>query len=131
MVNDAEKFASEDKKCREAVDLRNQAAWMIYQTKKQLEEFKDKVPADVRPKIEGEVAKLEEAMKRTMWTRSRRRWRRCRRRAWRWGRPCTRVRGPTRGRRRRASRVPRAHRGARRGATTRWWTPSSMTASET
>ncbi len=48
MVADAERFAGEDKKKREAVDTKNQAESMIYQTEKQLDEFKEKVPEDVK-----------------------------------------------------------------------------------
>lgn len=48
MVADAERYAGEDKKKREAVDTKNQAESMIYQTEKQLEEFKEKVPEDVK-----------------------------------------------------------------------------------
>ena len=40
--------AGEDKKRREAVDTKNQAESMIYQTEKQLKEFESKVPADVK-----------------------------------------------------------------------------------
>lgn len=43
MVQEAEKFAGEDKKKREAVDTKNQAESMIYQTEKQLKEFEGKV----------------------------------------------------------------------------------------
>ena len=38
----------EDKKRREAVDTKNQAESMIYQTEKQLKEFESKIPADVK-----------------------------------------------------------------------------------
>lgn len=48
MVKEAEKHAGEDKKKREAVDTKNQAESMIYQTEKQLKEFESKVPADVK-----------------------------------------------------------------------------------
>ena len=43
MVKDAEKFADEDKKKREAVDTRNQADSLVYQTEKQLKDLGDKV----------------------------------------------------------------------------------------
>ena len=55
MVADAERFAGEDKKKREAVDTKNQAESMIYQTEKQLEEFKEKVPEDVKVSRGGGV----------------------------------------------------------------------------
>ncbi len=43
MVQDAQKFAEEDTKKREAVDVKNQADSMVYQSEKQLKEFGDKV----------------------------------------------------------------------------------------
>lgn len=52
MVKEAEKFAGEDKKRREAVDTKNQAESMVYQTEKQLKEFEAKVPADVKVRRE-------------------------------------------------------------------------------
>ncbi|CAI5957099.1 unnamed protein product [Closterium sp. NIES-65] len=43
----AEKYAAEDKEKREAVDVKNQADSMIYQTEKQLKELAEKVPAEL------------------------------------------------------------------------------------
>lgn len=42
MVKEAEKFASEDKERREAVDTRNQAESLAFQTEKQIKELGDK-----------------------------------------------------------------------------------------
>jgi heat shock protein 1/8 len=42
MVKEAEKFAGEDKERREAVDTRNQAESLAFQTEKQLKELGDK-----------------------------------------------------------------------------------------
>merc|ERR1711869_37858 len=44
MVQDAEKYAEDDTKKREAVDTKNQAESMVYQTRKQLSDFGDKLP---------------------------------------------------------------------------------------
>lgn len=62
-MQEAERFAAEDKAKREAVDTKNQADSMVYQTRKQLTEFKDKLPADVSSKVEAKVKDLEEAIK--------------------------------------------------------------------
>lgn len=62
MVKEADKFAAEDKKKREAVDTKNQAESLIYQTEKQLTEFKDKVPEDVKGMITGKVNELKAAV---------------------------------------------------------------------
>ena len=52
MVNEAEKFGEEDKKKREAVETKNQAESLLYQTEKQLKDLGDKVPAEVKAKVE-------------------------------------------------------------------------------
>lgn len=55
MINDAKKHEGEDKSKRELIDLQNQAEQLIYQTEKNLEEYKDKLD-------EGEKKTLEDAM---------------------------------------------------------------------
>ncbi|KAK9815742.1 hypothetical protein WJX72_008803 [[Myrmecia] bisecta] len=62
MVSEAGKFAEEDKKKREAVDTKNQADSMAYQTEKQIKELGDKVPAEVKAKVEQAVATLRESI---------------------------------------------------------------------
>ena len=64
-VKEAEAFAAEDKKKREDVDARNQADQMVFQTKKTLEEFGDKVSASDKSDCEAKIAALEEALKGT------------------------------------------------------------------
>ena len=55
-VKDAEKFAEEDKKQKEAVETKNQAENMVFQSEKSLEDIGDKLPesdkADVRAALE-------------------------------------------------------------------------------
>ncbi len=55
-VKDAEKFAEEDKKQKEAVETKNQAENLVFQSEKSLEDIGDKLPesdkADVRAAIE-------------------------------------------------------------------------------
>ncbi|HOK67099.1 MAG TPA: molecular chaperone DnaK [Anaerohalosphaeraceae bacterium] len=63
MAKEAEAHAAEDKKRRQVVEMKNQADQMIYQTEKQLKEFGDKVPADVRSRIESAMNNLKEAIK--------------------------------------------------------------------
>jgi molecular chaperone DnaK len=63
MKKDAEAHAAEDKKHRELIDARNLAENTIYQTRKQLEEFGDKVSAEVRGKIENAISNLESKIK--------------------------------------------------------------------
>jgi molecular chaperone DnaK len=59
MVKDAEAFAAEDKKRREAAEARNQADSLIHQTERQLAEHGDKVDASVKSEIEAAVADLK------------------------------------------------------------------------
>merc|ERR1712146_592300 len=63
MVNEAERFAEEDSKKREAVDTKNQADSMIYQTRKQLSEFNEKLSTDLKEKIETKLQNLEMAVR--------------------------------------------------------------------
>lgn len=64
-VREAEEFAAEDKKRREDVDARNEADSMVYQIKKSMTEFGDKVTAEDKEKVEPKIAALEEALKGT------------------------------------------------------------------
>ena len=63
MKQEAEANADADKKEREKIDKLNQADSMVFQTKNQLEELGDKIPADKKAPIEAAVKKLEEAHK--------------------------------------------------------------------
>ena len=62
-VKEAEEYAAEDKKRREAVDIRNNADQMIYQTEKTLNELGDKLADDEKSKIETAKEALKEALK--------------------------------------------------------------------
>jgi len=59
-VKEAEKFAEEDKKRKEKIEVHNNADQVVYQTEKTLTELGDKVSAEDKAKIE---AKLEEVKK--------------------------------------------------------------------
>jgi len=62
MKKDAKEHAADDKKKRESVDVRNQADSLIFQTKKQMEEMKDKLPGDAKSKLEAEIKRVEDAL---------------------------------------------------------------------
>ena len=64
-VKEAEAYAAEDKKKREDVDTRNQADQMVFQTKKTLADFGDKVSASDKADCEAKISALEEALKGT------------------------------------------------------------------
>ncbi len=62
MKNDAKEHAAEDKKKKESVEVKNQADSLVFQTKKQIEEMKDKIPADSKSRLEAEIKKVEDAI---------------------------------------------------------------------
>jgi molecular chaperone DnaK len=63
MVREAEEHAEEDKKRREAQDVRNNAETLAYQTEKLVGENEDKLPEDVKTEINSDVEALKEALK--------------------------------------------------------------------
>jgi molecular chaperone DnaK len=62
MVQESRKNEAEDKKRREAIEARNMADNLVYQTEKALRELGDKVPASERSNIESKVSDLKQAM---------------------------------------------------------------------
>jgi molecular chaperone DnaK len=64
-VKEAEKYAAEDKKKKEEVDIRNNADSMVFQCEKQLNELGDKLSPEDKAKIQDEVNKVKEALKGT------------------------------------------------------------------
>ncbi len=63
MVKEAEKNAEEDKKQKEAVEVRNQADTMVYQAEKTINELKDKADAANIEKLQKATDELKEAVK--------------------------------------------------------------------
>jgi len=63
MKQDAEAHAAEDKARRELVDLKNRAEQIVHSTRKNLEEYGDKVPAEVRSNIESALSNVETKLK--------------------------------------------------------------------
>ncbi|OEJ28423.1 molecular chaperone DnaK [Streptomyces agglomeratus] len=63
MVRDAEQYAEEDHRRREAAETRNQAEQLVYQTEKFLKDNEDKVPGDVKTEVQTAVAELKEKLK--------------------------------------------------------------------
>ncbi|MEO1647938.1 MAG: molecular chaperone DnaK [Pseudomonadota bacterium] len=62
MVQDAEKFAEEDKKRRESAEARNQADSLVHATEKQLEEHGDKIDADTKSAVQTALDEAKEAL---------------------------------------------------------------------
>ncbi|MFA3781730.1 molecular chaperone DnaK [Melioribacteraceae bacterium 4301-Me] len=63
MKQEAKEHAAEDKKKKEAVEIKNNADNLVFQTKKQIQEMGDKMPADAKSRLETEIAKVEDALK--------------------------------------------------------------------
>ena len=63
MVEDAEKYAEEDRRRREAVEVRNQADNLVYQTEKTLKDQGEKLDAALKAEVEGALTGLKEALK--------------------------------------------------------------------
>ncbi|MCX6143424.1 MAG: molecular chaperone DnaK [Ignavibacteriales bacterium] len=63
MKSDAQSHATEDKKRKDEIETKNQADNLVFQTRKQLKDLADKMPADVKSNVETATNSLEEAVK--------------------------------------------------------------------
>ena len=63
MKSDAHTHASEDKKRREEVETKNQADSLVFQTRKQMTDLGDKLPAELKGRLETAATALEESIK--------------------------------------------------------------------
>ncbi len=62
-VKEAEKFAEEDKKQKEAVEIRNRADSLVFQSEKALNDLGDKVTDDDKKPVNEAIEKLKETLK--------------------------------------------------------------------
>jgi molecular chaperone DnaK len=62
MVKEAESHAEEDRKRREAVELRNEADNLVFRTEKLLSENADKINDDVKKPVEEAIAEVKSAL---------------------------------------------------------------------
>ena len=62
-VDDAAKYAEEDKKRKEAIDAKNNAENLVFQCEKALTDFGDKVSADEKAAVQPKIDALKEALK--------------------------------------------------------------------
>lgn len=63
MVKDAESHAEEDRKRREAVDMRNEADALVFRTEKLLSEHEETIGEDVKAPVVEATDALKEALK--------------------------------------------------------------------
>jgi molecular chaperone DnaK len=61
-IKEAERYAEEDKKRKQEVEIRNNADSMIYQTEKTLRELKDKISDSERKKVQDKIDQLRKAL---------------------------------------------------------------------
>lgn len=62
MVREAEEHAAEDKRRREAAEVRNSGEQLVYSIEKLIKENDDKLPADVKDEVQGDVDSLKSAL---------------------------------------------------------------------
>ena len=62
MVKEAEQYADEDRKRREAVEVRNQADSLVYSTEKFLAENEDKIGDDIKTEVRADVDALKKTL---------------------------------------------------------------------
>lgn len=62
-VKEAEQFAEEDRKRKEAIDAKNEADSLIFQTEKTLSELEDKISAEEKSAVEGALNHLKDTVK--------------------------------------------------------------------
>jgi molecular chaperone DnaK len=65
MMRDAEEHAAEDRKRREEAETRNQAETLVYQTEKFIKDNDEKLPSDVKDKVNAALGEAQEALKGT------------------------------------------------------------------
>ena len=61
-VREAEKFADEDKKLKEAVEVKNHAESLIFQIEKSMTDFGDKITDSDKAPVNDAIAKLKETI---------------------------------------------------------------------
>ncbi|MDO5146413.1 MAG: molecular chaperone DnaK [Eubacteriales bacterium] len=64
-VREAAEFEAQDKKKKEAIDARNDADSMVFQTEKALEEVGDKIDEAEKTTVQADITKLKEILDRT------------------------------------------------------------------
>ena len=64
MQHEAEAHAEEDKKAKEAIEIKNNADMLAYQCEKQLKELGDKISGDKKKQVEDAIAAVRDAVNR-------------------------------------------------------------------
>ena len=64
-VKEAAEFEAQDKRRKDAIDARNDADSMVFQTEKAMEEVGDKLDAGAKSAVEADIASLKAVLERT------------------------------------------------------------------
>lgn len=65
MLKDAEEHADEDRKRKEEVEIRNEADSLVFRAQKSLDEYKDKIPAEIASDIQSKIDAVKKALEGT------------------------------------------------------------------
>lgn len=65
MIKEAEQYAEQDRRKKELAEARNQADAIIYTAEKSLREFGDRIPYDLKSRIEAKINEVRSAMQGT------------------------------------------------------------------
>ncbi len=65
MIKEAEQYAEQDRRKKELAEARNQADAVIYTAEKSLREFGDRIPSDLKSRIESKINEVRSAMQGT------------------------------------------------------------------
>lgn len=61
-IRDAEEHAEEDRKRREEIEARNEADTLAFRAKKALDEYKDKIPANIAADVQSKIDAVKKAL---------------------------------------------------------------------
>jgi molecular chaperone DnaK len=64
MIEDAKRYEEQDKRLKEEIELKNRADDLAYSVEKTLKEHGDKVPADLKSRLEDMIRELRDAINR-------------------------------------------------------------------
>ncbi len=62
MIKDAKLHSEEDRSRKEQIEIKNRADSLVYQTERQLNEFGDKIPDEIKKPVESDIGDLKQAI---------------------------------------------------------------------
>ncbi len=61
-VREAEEMKDQDERQKETIEIKNEADSLVYQTEKQLQEHKDKIPQNTQDLVRSDIANVQQAI---------------------------------------------------------------------